>query len=86
MRISAAVASAIYSSALLAGAVVAQEEAAEAVESVTSIAKPTFTVSNLYHKTLLAASGGSTHLYSWSLYANIFAADHSESPLPRTVH
>ena len=47
MRLSAVVASAIYSSAFLAGAVSAQEEAAESVESsTTAVAKPTFTVSH----------------------------------------
>jgi hypothetical protein len=47
MRLSAVVASAIYSSAFLAGAVSAQEEAAESVESsATAVAKPTFTVSH----------------------------------------
>jgi hypothetical protein len=47
MRLSAVVASAIYSSAFLAGAVSAQEEAAESVESsTTALAKPTFTVSH----------------------------------------
>jgi hypothetical protein len=47
MRLSAVVASAIYSSAFLAGAVSAQEEAVESVESsTTAVAKPTFTVSH----------------------------------------
>ena len=47
MRLSAVVTSAIYSSAFLAGAVSAQEEAAESVESsTTALAKPTFTVSH----------------------------------------
>ena len=64
MRLRVVVASAIYSSAFLAGAVSAQEEAAEAVESsTTAVAKPTFTVSHSKLKLPEASYSSFIHLY-----------------------
>ena len=70
MRLTAAVASAIFSSALLAGSAYAQDESA--AESSTTVPKPTFTVRSVRHLLDLLMLNS--------------AAYQPPSPFSRTVH
>jgi hypothetical protein len=79
MRLSTALAAALYSSAILVGAASAQEEPLVDDTTPEVAAKPTFTVSSLQNSDAIRIS-------SLSQETNQRIANRSQSPLPRTIH
>ena len=79
MRLSTALAAALYSSAVLVGAASAQEEPLVADTTPEVAAKPTFTVSSLQNPDIVRISFPSQR-------TDQRIANRSQSPLPGTIH